>query len=177
MQRKSEIITVDGSKSEIVEVAWSKRPDDLRFATLGPKEINFWHPADVTKKLSIKGTLQKAPATLLNCFTFDEEGWCYTGNENGLIYVWSNDCVVVKTIKAHSSTVTAISSDGNKLISGSKDKIAIVSIATGGVYKLEKLIDLGVILNLNLPLVVPKSVDFFNGNLLVGLRNGTIIDL
>jgi len=26
-----------------------------------------------------------------------------------------------------------------------------------------------------LPLVVPKSVDYFNGNLLVGFRNGTVI--
>jgi hypothetical protein len=32
-------------------------------------------------------------------------------------------------------------------------------------------------LNLNLPLNYPKSVDFFNGNLLIGLRNGTIIDI
>jgi hypothetical protein len=28
-----------------------------------------------------------------------------------------------------------------------------------------------------LPLVVPKSVDYFNGNLLVGFRNGTVIQI
>ena len=53
-------MTVDGSKSEVTDVQWSKRPDDLRFATVGPKELNFWHPADVTKKLTVKGTFQKA---------------------------------------------------------------------------------------------------------------------
>jgi hypothetical protein len=49
-------VTLDGSKSEVVDLQWSKRVDDLRFATVGPKEINFWHPADVTKKLCVKGT-------------------------------------------------------------------------------------------------------------------------
>ena len=44
-------MTVDGSKSVVLDLAWSKRPDDLRFAIMGTKEINFWHPADVTKKL------------------------------------------------------------------------------------------------------------------------------
>lgn len=56
VQRNLELVTVDGSKSEVIDLAWSKRPDDLRFAVVGPKEINFWHPADVTKKLSVKGT-------------------------------------------------------------------------------------------------------------------------
>jgi len=56
LQRKIELVTLDGSKSEVVDLQWSKRVDDLRFATVGPKEINFWHPADVTKKLCVKGT-------------------------------------------------------------------------------------------------------------------------
>jgi hypothetical protein len=80
-----ELVTVDGSKSEVMDLAWSKRSDDLRFATVGPKEINFWHPADVTKKLQVKGTFQKAQQTGLLCVVFDEEGWAYTGGENGLI--------------------------------------------------------------------------------------------
>lgn len=56
VQRNLELVTVDGSKSEVIDLAWSKRPDDLRFAVVSPKEIHFWHPADVTKKLSVKGT-------------------------------------------------------------------------------------------------------------------------
>jgi hypothetical protein len=54
--------------------------------------------------------------------------------------------------------------------------VAIISIGTGGNFKLDKLIDLATvpILN-NLPLIVPKSVDYFNGNLLVGFRNGSVI--
>ena len=53
-----------------------------------------------------------------------------------------------------------------------------MSIAPGCVFKLEKLIDLQPITNAtNLPLGYAKSVDFFNGNLLLALRNGTIIQL
>jgi hypothetical protein len=61
---------------------------------------------------------------------FDEEGWCYTGGENGLIQVWGDACTVVKTIKAHAPNahVTSITTEGDKIISGSKDlKIAIIS--------------------------------------------------
>jgi WD40 repeat protein len=57
----------------------------------------------------------------LMCATFDEEGWCYTGGDNGLVQVWNAECQVVKTVKAHASQVTAIVTDGAKLITGSKD--------------------------------------------------------
>lgn len=173
-------MTVDGSKSEVTDLAWSKRPDDLRFATVGPKEINFWCPADVTKKISNKGVFgPKNQQTNLLCVVFDEEGWAYTGGENGLIQVWNSEFAVAKTIKAHSGQVTSVATDGNKLIAGSKDqKISIISIGAGGNFKLDKMIDLsGISAIAGLPLTYPKSVDFHNGNLLVGLRNGTIIEV
>jgi WD40 repeat protein len=90
------------------------------------------------------------------CVAFDEEGWCYTGGENGLIQIWSEQCTVVKTIKAHAAAVTSITIQGNKLVSGSKDaKVAIISVS-GGAFKLEKMIDLEAA-----TLTVPKSIDFF----------------
>lgn len=75
----------DGSKDKILDVQWSKRPEDLRFATVGLKELKFWHPANVTRKLQQKGTFQKAEITNTLCVAFDEEGWCYTGGDNGSI--------------------------------------------------------------------------------------------
>jgi hypothetical protein len=30
--------------------------------------------------------------TNLLCLVFDEEGWAYTGGENGLIHVWNSEC-------------------------------------------------------------------------------------
>ncbi len=50
------LATIESGKAEISDLKWSKRPDDLRFATVGAREIKFWHPADVTKKLQQKGT-------------------------------------------------------------------------------------------------------------------------
>jgi hypothetical protein len=79
---------------------------------------------------------------------------------------------VVKTIKAHAEPVTSIIYSQGKLISGSKDsKIAIITSA-GGNFKLEKIVDLGY-----MALKVPKSIDFYKNNLLLGLRNGSIMEI
>ena len=40
--------------------------------------------------------------------------------------------------------------------------------ASGGNFKLEKFVDISS--------SFPRSIDFFNGNLLVGLRNGSILE-
>lgn len=40
-----------------------------------------------------------------------------------------------------------------------------------GTFKLEKMIDMEAA-----TLTVPKSIDFYNGNLLIGLRNGTVME-
>jgi WD40 repeat protein len=51
IERKKLLVTVQGGTEKIFDVAWSKRADDLRFATLAQKSVSFWHPADITKKL------------------------------------------------------------------------------------------------------------------------------
>lgn len=50
------VLHLENGKAEVTSLVWSKRPDDLRFAVVGPKVIQFWNPADVTKKMSVKGT-------------------------------------------------------------------------------------------------------------------------
>ena len=49
MQKK--LMTFSSSFDSIQDLAWSRRMDDLRFATATVKEIKFWHPADFTKEL------------------------------------------------------------------------------------------------------------------------------
>ena len=71
-------------------------------------------------------------------------------------------------MKAHASQITAIEAVGGKIISGGKDKRIAIIEAKNGNFKLEKFIDLSA--------SFPKSLDFFNGNLLVGLRNGSIVE-
>lgn len=57
-------------------------------------------------------------------------------------------------------------------------KVAIISIGSGGNFKLDKIIDLALIPSIaGLPLGFAKSLDFYNGNLLCGLRNGSIVEV
>lgn len=74
---------IEGSKDKIIHIAWSKKPDDLRFASLGAREIKFWNPADATKRLFAKGIFGKYKMTTFQVVTFDAEGFCYTGGANG----------------------------------------------------------------------------------------------
>lgn len=52
-----------------------------------------------------------------------------------------------------------------------------MSISTGGNFKLDKLIDLNIDKLAHINLNWAKSVDFKDSNLLVGLRNGTILEI
>ena len=169
IERQKNLLTTNGSTDRILDVAWSKRADDLRFATVTPKQVVFWHPADVTKRLKQPGVMGRTNAsTLFTSITFDEEGFCYSGGENGQIQVWADSCQAVKCIKAHSAGITGIEANQGKLISGGKDKRVCIMSAAGGNFKLEKFVDISG--------SFPRSIDFFNGNLLVGLRNGSILE-
>lgn len=86
ISRQKQLLQMNGSSERIVDVAWSKRLDDLRFATVSSKQVNFWHPADVTKRLKQPGVLgRNTQSTLFTSICFDEEGWAYTGGDNGQI--------------------------------------------------------------------------------------------
>ena len=110
--------------------------------------------------------------------TFDQEGWCYAGGNNGSIYVWGLDRTVARSIKAHSNVVTTLTSEGSYLISGSKDfKVALITVGNG-TFKLEKMIDLAPMTEpLHLNLSYPQSLDMREGSLLIGLKNGTLMEI
>lgn len=59
IKRGKQLMTTQGSSDKILNVAWSKKADDLRFVTVGVKELKFWNPADATKKLSQKGIFEQ----------------------------------------------------------------------------------------------------------------------
>lgn len=171
IQRGVMLLQTDGGKDPILDVQWSKRANDLRFVSLTTRQLDFWHPADVTRRLKQKGVFGKSAAADLYCCAFDEEGWAYTGVKGGVVQVWNDKCEVVKTIKVHAESINAIVCSQGKIITGSREgKVGIIS-AEGGNFKLVKIIDLeqnGV--------TIPKAIDFYNNNLLVGLRTGQIIE-
>jgi hypothetical protein len=79
IKRNKTLLHIEGSKEKIIHCAWSKKSDDLRFCTVGLKEIKFWNPADATKRLFTKGTFgTKAKMTSFTCVAFDAEGTAYT---------------------------------------------------------------------------------------------------
>jgi len=134
----------------------------------------------VTKSLKKVGTFgTKFTQCVLACAEFDDEGWCYTGGDNGQIQVWGLDYSVVRCIKAHSGTISALSTEGNKLLCGSKDgKVTIIQILPNCNFKLEKQVDAHALPFLaHLPKSFPISMDYYKGNMLVGLRNGCIIEV
>jgi len=81
IRRNKMLLEIEASKEKIVHVAWSKKPDDLRFCTVGLKEIKFWNPADATKRLSFKGTFGTTGSkmTTFTSVVFDTDGYAYTG--------------------------------------------------------------------------------------------------
>ena len=80
IKRNKLLLQIEGSKDKIIGAAWSKKADDLRFCTVGLKELKFWNPADATKRLFSKGTFgSSGKMTTFSCVVFDAEGYAYTG--------------------------------------------------------------------------------------------------
>jgi hypothetical protein len=76
-------------------------------------------------------------------------------------------------VKGHASEVTAMRSVGTggdmKLITGGKDSKVMVFGGKGSDIKVEKVIDLGE--------SSARGIDYLNGKILVGLRNGNIFEV
>ena len=85
-----------------------------------------------------------------------------------MIYIWSDACTVAKCIKAHAARIECVEATQGMLLSGGKDKRICIITAGGGNWQLKKFV--------SLPSSYPVSIDIFNGNLLVGLRNGSILE-
>jgi WD40 repeat protein len=173
IKRNKQLLHIEGGKDKIHHVAWSKKADDLRFVTVGLKELKFWNPADATKRLNTKGTFgTRGKITTFSCAAFDTEGTCYSAGANGMIYTWDAQGQLDKVIKAHAQEITALIHEHGKLISGSKDrKIMVHSTKAGGEVTHEKTIELDGITS------YPKSLDYYNGKILVGFRNGSIYEI
>jgi WD40 repeat protein len=89
VQRKKMLLTLSAGTDSIFNIQWSKKPNDLKFVAVTTRSIQFWNPADASKKLYKNGTFgQKYTQTKFACATFDEDGICYSGGANGGIHVW-----------------------------------------------------------------------------------------
>lgn len=170
IKSKKQLFSVEGSKEKIIDIAWSRKVDDLRFCTVGLKDIKFWYPADASKRLFSRGIFgTKFNQTSFNTVVCDTEGFTYTGGVSGLVHVWDVSGQLEKTVDGPNAEITALAHENDKLIVGCRDSKLLIFKATGGVCTLEKVI--------NLESSYPRSIDYFNDKILVGLRNGNIQEI
>lgn len=109
VQRKKMLLTLSAGTDSIFNIQWSKKPNDLKFVAVTTRSIQFWNPADASKKLFKNGTFgQKYTQTKFNCASFDEDGICYSGGANGGIHVWDQKQDLGLVLKAHAGEVTAV---------------------------------------------------------------------
>ena len=74
------ILQVSAGSDAIGDIQWSKKDNDLRFIAVTTRSLQFWNPADASKKLFRNGAFgPKFTQTKFLCATFDEEGICYAG--------------------------------------------------------------------------------------------------
>ena len=89
VQRKKLLLSLSAGSDAINNIQWSKKPNDLKFVAVTSRALQFWNPADASKKLFKNGTFgSKFQQTKFLCAAFDEDGICYSGGANGGVHVW-----------------------------------------------------------------------------------------
>jgi WD40 repeat protein len=168
VQKKKMLLKIQGGKESFFQLQWSKKPNDLRFAVLSERNINFWSPADATKRLNKTGTFgSKFQQTRFNCVVFDEDGICYSGGQNGGIHVWDQKMDLGLVLKAHAGDITAISAYQGNLVSAGKDDQVSVFAYNQGEYKFVSRITL----NVFSPVF---SIDVLQGRLALAHESGLL---
>ena len=153
-----------GDTNKIFDICFSEKPGDLKFATAGSKHIKFWDP---TQMKGDKGLFGKTEQTSFACVAYDNNGVCYTGGCNSLIYVWP-DRNASTTIAAHKGGfICALRYAAGKLYSGGKDGNLVITNCSS--LQVEKTISFGTVLI--------RAIDIEGNKGLVGLRDGTIFEI
>jgi len=72
VSKKKPIFSVSAGNDAISVIRWSRKTNDLRFAALTSRSIQFWSPADSSKKLFKNGAFgPNNSQTKFNCVSFD----------------------------------------------------------------------------------------------------------
>jgi WD40 repeat protein len=151
-----------GDQNKIHDIGFCTKSN--RFATGGSKHIYFWD-ADASGLDKKKGIYDGNPMTSFSCVAFGNDGICYAGGANSKIYKWDvAERKCTGTIAAHKGGfICAMRFVDGMLFSGGKDgdvhEIDIAGNCSKRSWSFNSLV---------------RAVDHMNGNLLVGLRDGTI---
>ena len=149
---------------EIYDLVFDQRPGSCCVWSGGQKHFMHWDVPNLKKK---KGIFYGSgfDATSFPCLTADDQGNCYAGGANALIYIFNGN-TPKKTLGFHEKGfVGAINWVAGKLYSGGRDgRVCICDTST---YECIKAINFG---------MLPRAIDAHNGKLVVGLRNGSIVE-
>lgn len=155
----------EGDSNKIFDICFTAKNGDYTFATAGSKHIKFWNAENFKAEKGIFGG--KAEMTSFACVAYDDQGKCFTGGCNSLIYVWEGK-ELKQTIPAHKGGfICALRFAEGKLYSGGKDgNIAVTNTSTLAV---ERTISMGGVLI--------RAIDVVGSKALVGMRDGTIYEM
>ena len=87
-----------GDVNKIFDICFSAKAGENRFVTAGVKHIKFWDANPMSGK---KGIFAGAgDPTSFACVAYADNGLCFAGGANGLIYVW-NGSALKTTLEFH----------------------------------------------------------------------------
>ena len=107
-----------GGPDEIFDMCFTKQDNQYNFWSGGKKHMVYWDFAEQKKRKCIFGSNDP---TNFACVTTDDQGNCYAGGSNALIYVWNgNNCKQTHSCHDRGFIGSIIWVDG-MLYSGGKD--------------------------------------------------------
>lgn len=168
VNRKKMILQVSAGSDAIGDIQWSKKENDLRFIAVTTRSLQFWNPADASKKLFKNGAFgPKFTQTKFLCAAFDDDGICYSGGQNGAVHCWDQRGELGIVLKAHSAECTAIVAGEGLLISTGKDFKITIHTSDKGKFEYVRQISLQHQFH-------ASSIDLMQGKILIGHDNGRI---
>ena len=159
-----QIFEQKSGNNKVFDLEWSKKPGHYEFTTCGEKHIMMWQPLEGVGKKGVYGS--KATQTSHACVTYDEKGTAYSGGANSLIHCWRNR-QLAKAYQVHESGfVGAIKVFNNLVFSGGRDGNIVIS--NPNTEQVERTVNVGALV---------RAIDYMDGNILVGTREGTIVEI
>lgn len=162
VEKGTKICSDKSGPDPIIDQDFSTK-DEETFATAGKNGVKFW--SFKGKGLDFKkGVFASHKMCDMTSVQYLNDGRTISGSINGDLYVWSGNACL-KVLKAHSKAITAIScSNEGIVITGGADKVLNVYDKNLSIIK---TIDVG-----SNPVGIDQNE---NGSILIGLRNGTIV--
>jgi len=147
-----------GGPDPVLDVAWS--PIENTFATAGKRGVTFWtFSGGLSSKRGLFGTQKMASMATV---AFAPDGRCLSGSIDGSVYLW-NGPSCSKVIPVTTGFINSIYASNDQILVGGKDSISVFD------SNLQKTGNIAVGAQV-------RSLDSDGNNILVGLRDGTILE-